>query len=115
MPKPISQCKLIFGNYVQKIKKTYSLTIGKDGCIYGVAGKSCCHLFRYNPKDGELMDLGILYVSAPRSWHGYEFAAMVTGEKGEIYLGESDRISHLFVYFPTYIDECLNKEKDDDE
>jgi len=33
-------------------------------------------------------------------WHGYEFDAACTGEWGEIYLGESDRVSHLFLYFP---------------
>lgn len=35
-----------------------------------------------------------------RVWHGYEFDAACTGEFGEVYLGESDRIGHLFLYFP---------------
>lgn len=72
---------------------------GEDNCIYGIAGKDCCHLFKYNPEEGDLRDLGILHVSSPRCWHGYEFDAAVTGEKGEIYFGENDRISHLFVYY----------------
>ena len=76
------------------------LTLGKDGILYGIAGKSCCHLFRYNPTDGELLDIGILFVKSPRHWFGYEFSAAVTGEKGEIYIGEYDRISHLFIYYP---------------
>ena len=77
------------------------LTMGKDSCVYGIAGKSCSHLFKYNPEEGDLQDLGILYVSSPRYWHGYEFDSAVTGENGEIYLGENDRISHLFIYFPS--------------
>ena len=76
------------------------LTLGGDGAVYGIAGKDCCHLFRYDPKDGHLQDLGILYVSSPRYWHGYEFDAAVTGENGEIYLGQDERISYLFVYCP---------------
>ncbi|MFA5645768.1 MAG: hypothetical protein WDA18_05375 [Candidatus Ratteibacteria bacterium] len=74
------------------------LTKCSDGCIYGIAGKNCCHLFRYNPGDGDLRDFGVFSVSSPRFWHGYEFDAVVTGEKGTIYFGESDRISHLFIY-----------------
>ncbi len=78
-----------------------SLAIGKDNRIYGVAGKACCHLFRYNPEEGDLQDLGILHISSPRYWHGYEFDAMVVGEKGEIYIGQNERISCLFTYFPS--------------
>ena len=47
-----------------------------------------------------LADLGIPYSGMDRVWHGYEFDAACTGEHGEIYLGESDRVSHLFLYFP---------------
>ena len=48
----------------------------------------------------DLRDLGIPYVAVQNPWHGYEFDAATTGRWGEIYLGESDRISHLFIYFP---------------
>lgn len=76
------------------------LAVGTDSCIYGIAGKSCCHLFRYNPEQGDLRDLGILYVTTPRSWHGYEFDVAITGKYCKIYFGENDRISHLFTYCP---------------
>ncbi|MBI3911310.1 MAG: hypothetical protein HY320_10300 [Armatimonadetes bacterium] len=78
------------------------LTVGLDGRVYGVAGNEngMGHLFRYDPETRELADLGIPYSGTDRVWHGYEFDAACTGEFGEIYLGESDRVSHLFLYFP---------------
>lgn len=78
------------------------MTVGADGRVYGVAGEreGMGHLFRYDPDTRELADLGIPYSGMDRVWHGYEFDAACTGEFGEIYLGESDRVSHLFIYFP---------------
>lgn len=79
-----------------------ALTAGQDGRIYGIAGRSdvFSRLFVYDPADGDLRDLGILETSIPRPWVGQRFDAMTTGANGEIFLGEADRISHLFVYFP---------------
>ena len=79
-----------------------ALTVGLDGSVYGVSGEAdgMAHLFRYDPAEHELRDLGIPLATVQRHWHGYEFDAACTGRWGEIYLGESDRISHLFVYFP---------------
>jgi hypothetical protein len=78
------------------------MTVGLDGRVYGVAGErdGMGRLFRYDPETRELTDLGIPYSGMDRVWHGYEFDAACTGEWGEIYLGESDRVSHLFLYFP---------------
>ena len=76
------------------------LTVAKDGRIYGIAGNHGCHLFRYDPGKGDLRDLGVLHAVSRRHWHGYEFDAAVTAESGKVYLGENDRISHLFVYSP---------------
>jgi len=79
-----------------------AITVGLDGRVYGVAGEpdGMGHLFCYDPEVHELRDLGIPYAVSERPWHGYEFEAACTGPNGEIYLGESDRISHLFIYFP---------------
>ncbi len=74
------------------------LVIGNDNCLYGIAGDKCCHLFRYNPQSGDLSDLGMFHVNSPRPWHGYEFDAASMGDGGQIYFGENDRISHLFIY-----------------
>ena len=78
------------------------ITVGLDGRVYGVSGETdgMGHLFCYDPEAHELRDLGIPYATSERAWHGYEFDAACTGINGEIYLGESDRISHLFIYFP---------------
>jgi len=79
-----------------------ALTVGRDGIVYGIGGGvgGMGHLFRYDPEGGDLRDLGIPLATSQRYWHGYEFDAATTGPYGEIYLGESDRISHLFIYFP---------------
>jgi len=36
-----------------------------------------------------------------RPWNGYEFGCMTTGNNGTVFLGETDRISQLFMYFPS--------------
>ena len=54
------------------------------------------------PSTGDLRDLGLLRATLPDEWLGHEFDAILTGPNGEIYLGESDRISRLFTYFPPY-------------
>jgi hypothetical protein len=79
-----------------------ALTVAADGCVYGVAGLrgTIGHLFRYNARTGELRDLGVMAAGADRRWYGYEFDCAAAGPDGRVYFGESDRISHLFVYFP---------------
>ena len=79
-----------------------ALTVGADRKVYGIGGDTdgMGHLFVYDPESRDLRDLGIPYAMVQNPWHGYEFSAAATGHWGEIYLGESDRISHLFIYFP---------------
>lgn len=79
-----------------------AIAVGRDGKVYGIAGRrgGTAHLFRYDPSTCDLRDLGIPLAHSDQYWHGYEFDSMVTGKDGEIYMGESDRISHLFIYYP---------------
>ena len=79
-----------------------AMTVGNDGLIWGVAGEEdgLAHLFYYDPSTGGSADLGVPRANMPKVWAGYEFDAMVTGPSGEIFMGESDRISHLFIYCP---------------
>ena len=79
-----------------------AIAVGKDHRVYGISGRrgGTAHLFRYDPCVGELHDLGIPVAYSDQYWHGYEFDSMATGKDGEIYMGESDRISHLFIYYP---------------
>jgi len=84
--------------------RTRAIAIGRDRKVYGISGRrgGCGHLFRYDLSTGDLRDLGIPLAHSDQFWHGYEFDSMVTGRGGEIYLGESDRISHLFIYYPPH-------------
>ena len=70
--------------------------------VYALIGEkgACCHLTSYNNYSRELRDLGCLIAHSERPWNGYEFASMVSGKGGTIFMGENDRISHLFMYFP---------------
>ncbi len=79
-----------------------ALAVGNDGRIYGINGEreGMAHLFEYNVVTSSLKDLGIPLAASEVFWHGYEFACACTGPSGEVYLGENDRISHLFIYFP---------------
>jgi len=79
-----------------------AITVGRDHRVYGISGRvgGAAHLFKYDPAAGDLRDLGIPLAHSDQEWRGYEFDCMVTGSSGEIYMGESDRISHLFIYYP---------------
>ena len=61
-----------------------------------------CRLFSYDPAGGGFRDLGILAVdrSPYYSWRGYQFDSMATAQDGTVYIGESERRSHLFLYLP---------------
>jgi hypothetical protein len=82
------------------------LTMGNDGNIYLMAGERSrsrpCHFYKYNPEFGSYEELGLLIVdrSPHYYWRGYQFDAMITGDDGTIYIGESERRSHLFLYIP---------------
>ena len=81
-----------------------ALTVGKDGVIYGVGGerRNHCRIFSYKPAESAFEDLGLLKVIREPyySWSGKQFDAMLTSKDGIIYIGESERRSHLFLYYP---------------
>ena len=79
-----------------------AIALGKDGIIYGAAGSpgKNCHLFRWSPRTGEVKDLGIPMVHFPKNWVCYDISALAVGPNGEIYIGESERVSYLLVYYP---------------
>lgn len=80
-----------------------TLAVTLDGRLFGISNgpDEIGRLFVYNPTDGQIQDLGMLQCAGvPKFWPGYQFGAMTVGLDGEIYVGESDRISHLFVYYP---------------
>ncbi len=81
-----------------------ALTVGEDGCIYGIGGErpKHCRMFRYEPNESNYDDLGILEVVREPyyNWTGLQFDSIITGKDGIIYVGESERRSHLFIYYP---------------
>ena len=82
------------------------LTTGDDGRIYLIAGERTstrhCMMFAWDPRDPGYKELGMVIVdnSPHYYWRGYQFDAMATGLDGTIYMGESERKSHLFLYIP---------------
>ncbi|MGV8138251.1 MAG: hypothetical protein AB2L20_23825 [Mangrovibacterium sp.] len=91
---------------VRSSRRLRCLTIGTDGKIYLMAGERSsskpCQFYCFNPNTGEYEDMGLLI--ADRSpyyyWRGQQFDSMTTGKDGTIYIGESERRSHLFLYIP---------------
>lgn len=79
-----------------------AMTAALDGTVYGIAGceDGMGHLFQYSRARGELRDLGILMAASEVWRRGFEFDAACTGLDGTLYFGESERDSHLFLYFP---------------
>lgn len=91
---------------VRESRRLRCLTIGKDGKVYLMAGERStsrpCQFYAYNPQVGGFETLGLLIVdrSPYYYWRGQQFDCMTTGLDGTIYLGESERKSHLFLYIP---------------
>jgi hypothetical protein len=82
------------------------MSVGHNGKVYIMAGERSssrpCQFYSYNPSSGGYEDLGLLIVdrSPYYYWRGQQFDAMTTGNDGTIFIGESERRSHLFIYIP---------------
>jgi hypothetical protein len=91
---------------VRESRRLRCLTVGKDGKVYLMAGERSasrpCQFYAYDPQAGSYETLGLLVVdrSPYYYWRGQQFDCMTTGLDGTIYLGESERKSHLFLYIP---------------
>jgi hypothetical protein len=85
-----------------------AMAAGLDGRIYGISGDldGMGHLFCYDAGRRELRDLGIMFAVSEVWRRGFEFDAACTGANGEIYFGESERESHLYLYFPPIERRC---------
>ena len=87
------------------LRRIRCLSVTNDGRVFGMSGEDeeMNHMFSYNPKTGELKDLGIPIATMEKRWYGYRIDCMAAGFDGAIYLGESDRVSNLFIYHPAII------------
>ena len=82
------------------------LAVAEDGKVYFMAGERMvsrpCQFYIYDPETGGFSDLGILAVDTSLYYKhdGFQFDSMTIGRDGTIFLGESERRSHLFMYIP---------------
>ncbi len=85
-----------------RLEEINALAVGNDGRLFGTAGlpEDIAHMFCYDPDAGASADLGIPVSTLTARQYGYHFRCMLTGRDGEIYLGQHERVSHLWVYFP---------------
>jgi hypothetical protein len=98
--------KLLNLGKMRSSRRLRCLSMGHDGNVYLMAGELSssrpCQFYSYNPSTGGYNDLGLLIVdrSPYYYWRGQQFDAMTTGIDGTLYIGESERRSHLFLYIP---------------
>jgi hypothetical protein len=82
-----------------------ALAEGHDGLIYGIVEepKGMAHLFSFDSQGRGFSDLGVIGTNTPESWFAHSIGSMSVGPFGEICLGETDSISHLFIYYPPVV------------
>jgi len=80
------------------------LVLAHNGKLYGIGGDDdeMARLFSYAPASGLYELLGMIDVNRRPyySWQGYVFDAMVVGLDGTIYMGQAERKSKLYLYYP---------------
>jgi len=80
------------------------LVTAPSGKLYGIGGDQdeMARLFSYDPATGVYEMLGMIDVNRRPyySWQGYVFDAMAIGTDGTVYLGQAERRSKLYLYYP---------------
>ena len=80
------------------------LAFAKDGKLYGVGGADdeMARLFSYNPSDGTFEILGMVDVNRRPyyTWQAYVIGAIASGPDGTLYLGQAERKSKLYLFYP---------------
>jgi hypothetical protein len=80
------------------------LVRGPDGKLYGVGGneEEMARLFSYDPSDGTYNLLGFVDVNRRPyyTWQAYVIGAMASDAYGTVYIGENERISKLYLFYP---------------
>jgi len=86
------------------VSRIAGLAFGRDGKLYGTGGgpSDMARLFSFDPAIGGYELLGFVDVNRPPyySWQAYEIGAITSGTDGVIYIGENERISKLYFFFP---------------
>lgn len=80
------------------------LARGPDGQLYGVGGDQdeMARLFSYDPRTGAYKVLGFIDVNRRPyyTWQAYVIGALACGTDGTVYIGEDERISKLYLFYP---------------
>ncbi|HZP06974.1 MAG TPA: hypothetical protein VFB43_18895 [Terracidiphilus sp.] len=75
-----------------------------DGRLYGVGGteEEMARLFSYDPHSGAYNVLGFIDVNRRPyyTWQAYVIGALACGADGTVYIGEDERISKLYLFYP---------------
>lgn len=80
------------------------LAWGPGRKLYGVGGdkEEISRLFSYDPATGAYDVLGFIDVNRRPyyTWQAYSIGAIVSDSDGTVYLGENERISKLYLFYP---------------
>jgi outer membrane protein assembly factor BamB len=80
------------------------LVRGPNGKLYGVGGDKdeMAHLFSYDPANGAYDVLGFVDVNRRPyyTWQAYVVGALASDNYGTIYIGENERMSKLYLFYP---------------
>jgi outer membrane protein assembly factor BamB len=80
------------------------LARASNGKLYGVGGDEddMARLFSYDPQNAAYQILGFVDVNRRPyyAWQAHVIQAMAVGLDGTIYIGESERISKLYLFYP---------------
>lgn len=79
--------------------------VSATGKLYGVGGgdDEMARMFSYDPARGGYTELGMVDVNHRPyySWQAYVIDSMVAGDDGTIYMGQAERKSKLYIYYPS--------------
>lgn len=77
-----------------------------NGRLYGAGGDrdEMARLFSYDPATGAYAVLGFIDVDRRPyyTWQAYVIGALVCGSDGTVYIGEDERISKLYLFYPGF-------------
>jgi streptogramin lyase len=80
------------------------LVRGPGGKLYGVGGdeQEMARLFSYDPSTGAYDVLGFVDVNRRPyyTWQAYVIGAMASDASGTVYIGEDERVSKLYLFYP---------------
>jgi len=75
-----------------------------NGKLYGVGGDQdeMARLFTYDPSTGAYTILGFIDVNRRPyyTWQAYVIGAIACGSDGTVYIGENERVSKLYLFYP---------------